>query len=51
MTGKIWKNESGLMWNLTIFETDFYKKSMSECTSKIAKKTLIKLDSKLKEQK
>ena len=51
MTGKIWKNESGLIWNLTIFETDFYKKSMSECASKIAKEALKNLDSKVKEQK
>ena len=51
MTGKISKSESGLMWNLTIFESNFYNKSMSECASKIAKEALIKLDSKIKEQK
>lgn len=51
MTGKIWKNESGLMWNLTVFETDFYKKSMSEWTLKMGKEILTKLDSKVKEQK
>ena len=51
MTGKIWKSESGLMWNLTVFETNFYNKSMSEFALKIAKETLKKLDSKIKEQK
>lgn len=51
MTGKIWKSESGLMWNLTIFETNLYNKSMSEFAIKIAKEALTKLDSKIKEQK